>query len=645
MERIVYWQDGGGPSEADFPYEDPPAEPPAGLVVDCQIASPANGDTKVGPQNGVTIVVDGTAKITSGTGTLDRVEVQFGGDAPFEQAENTSGSWSAWRKSKLIATSGAVAITARAVVNGQPSTTRTITVITQLTTAPSAEDTTPPQVDITTPKRASSIVITATIPVEIVDVAGTASDVGKGIKQVEVFADGAPVKVVKVGGQWNNWTGRASLVGLGKHTITARATDNAGLASTSSVEITAAAEPATTPAVERLLLVEKLRLSTLLGRYGYGRPIKTLTLLPGEKTTVTVKSYKRTTETATEASSILDETSDESLKEFENQLTAEQSNRRATEESLAWSVSGQASGSWGGLSASIEAGVSGASNAAREELAKNVKNAVQKQSAKASAKRVVDVKTSREMKKEEGEEFASESEIENINVSRTLNFVFSQMNQEFITLLHLVDVRVAYVRGDVVEGESGQEMRWTYREVTLSQLKGLLDQVIVPSKREDVRRAIVAALTNVFDYEDVPHTLIEERELKDRPGNLVDTYFRVPRITSKYKLDGNEVEVPGVILSEMRNVMRTDGVVCEAVLGQGNALDAYSRGLQREAVEARQLENDRQREALNKDRLAIKLVTDGNADGAKIFKDVYPAPESESLALVTTNAMPDGARG
>src|SRR3712207_8730267 len=33
-----------------------------------------------------------------------------------------------------------------------------------------------------------------------------------------------------------------------------------------------------------------------------------------------------------------------------------------------------------------------------------------------------------------------------INVSRTLNFVFRQMNQEFITVLHLVDVRVAFFK-------------------------------------------------------------------------------------------------------------------------------------------------------------------------------------------------------
>ena len=43
---------------------------------------------------------------------------------------------------------------------------------------------------------------------------------------------------------------------------------------------------------------------------------------------------------------------------------------------------------------------------------------------------------------------AIEREIENINLSRTLNFVFRQMNQKFVTMLHLTDVRVAFFNGD-----------------------------------------------------------------------------------------------------------------------------------------------------------------------------------------------------
>lgn len=623
---------------------DPVSEPGA-PAAECAITSPANGDVKGGPQNGVTIVVEGTAKIVSGAGVLQRIEVQFGPDpAPFEQATNVSGSWTTWTHSKLIATSGTLPITARAAVDGQALATRTITIKTELSATPST-DTTPPSIGITAPKQGTAVVVSSTNPVETLDVAGTASDLGSGVAKVELTVDGAPAKVMKVGTKWDHWTAKVSVVGIGRHTISARATDAAGLATTSSVDVVATTEPVAPPAVERLLIVEKLQLSTYLGRFGVGRLIKTLTLLPGQKTTLAVKTYKRSAETTNEASSILDETSAESLKEFENELKAEQTNKQVFEESNAWTLSGQASAFWGGGSASISGGASGSTNAAREELATSLRRAVQKQTSKASSKRVVEIKTSQEMKKEEGEEFSSESHIENINVSRPLTFLFSMINQEFVTLLHLVNFRVAYVRGDLVQGDTGQEMRWTYREVTLSQLDGLLRQVIVPERREDVRRAIIDVMSNVFDYKDEWHKMIEERELKNDAGNIVGSYLRVPQTSQLYELEGQTIRAPGVILAEMRNVMRTDGIVCEAVLAKNGALDAYSDGLQREAVEARELENARQRELVNKERLAIKLIKDSDAERAKIYTQIFPPPEHESLALVTTNAAGNGTGG
>jgi hypothetical protein len=76
---------------------------------------------------------------------------------------------------------------------------------------------------------------------------------------------------------------------------------------------------------------------------------------------------------------------------------------------------------------------------------KNVSSALQKHAATASAKRDVQVNTSYEEKEETGEETSIEREIANVNLSRTLNFVFRQMNQEFISILHLVNVRVGFV--------------------------------------------------------------------------------------------------------------------------------------------------------------------------------------------------------
>jgi hypothetical protein len=470
------------------------------------------------------------------------------------------------------------------------------------------------------------------------------------------------------------------------------------------------------------MLVEKLRLSSYLGAYGAGRTLRTVSLLPGQKDTISVKTYRTDSVTATQASSVLDSYTTESQDDLESTLSREQSNKKTADESLKWNVSGSAS--WGFGAVSLSAGASGGSNAAREELAKNISNAVQKHAAKASSKRDIDIKTSKEDKSTSGEELSTQSVVENINLSRTLNFVFRQMNQEFITVLHLVDVRVAYVRIDHVDGsrfrlavsagvpgttsftlavgaavtpaialqataaqiksalealgpaitgaiavvelapgtfeieleregvalavQDGAQCaelevdaeQATYREVTLSQLDGLLRSVIQPDRISHVRDAILTVLSNVFDYQDEPHAMVEERELHGIDGAPLPngTYLRVPKgLTSAYEdpATGTTLTVPGVILATMRNVMRTDGILCDALLGQGEALDTYSRGLQDEVVRAKRLENDGRKADVERERLGIQAVGSGNADRVALYARAFPERHTEALALVT----------
>src|SRR5262245_41793583 len=254
----------------------------------------------------------------------------------------------------------------------------------------------------------------------------------------------------------------------------------------------------------RLLLVEEYRLSSFLGAYGTGRTLNTFTLLPGEKTRLSIKTYSREEKAATNATSILDSFSQESADDFEGAVQSEQSNKSAADENFSYHVDAQAKASWVVASISVKAGVKGGSNSSREEFAKNVSRATEKHAAKASAKRDVQVNTTEETKTETGEETAIEREIQNINVGRTLNFVFRQMNQEFITLLHLVDVKVAYYDG----------LAATRREVALYQLDSLITEFIKPGlpgldpsnpamdARASARQAVLDVLSIIFDYQD-----------------------------------------------------------------------------------------------------------------------------------------------
>jgi hypothetical protein len=364
----------------------------------------------------------------------------------------------------------------------------------------------------------------------------------------------------------------------------------------------------------RVLLVETYRLSSFLGSYGAGRTIKTFSLLPGERTKISVKSYAKRETDAKSASSILDSFTEESSNEFEDSIQSEQSRSSKYEENFEYHAEASAECSWGFGSAKASGGVKGGSNSAREESAKNISSATSKHAAKASAKRDVQINTSYEVKEETGEEMSTEREIQNINVSRTLNFVFRQMNQEFITLLTLVDVRVAFFNG----------FAESKREVTLPELDTLLEEVLVDdAKRVEVKKSIIDQLQNIVDYKDAVHNFIEEKSFSG-----TDKYWRIkknyPNSVYEDSATGTKIEVPGIILSANKHTLRTEGVIVEALLGQGDALDSYSHSLQDEAIRSKELANSLLQNKVQKQQLAIKLVSDGNTSGADIFSKIFP---------------------
>ena len=323
-----------------------------------------------------------------------------------------------------------------------------------------------------------------------------------------------------------------------------------------------------------LYLVETLRLTSVLGDYGAGRIVKTFSLLPGETTKISMKTFRSTESTRKAASSVLDSLTKESASDLESSLSSEQSDQRSFEKSQEYYAEASGNATWGWGSAEGKAGVKGSSNATRQEAVKNVSNATQKHSSKASAKREVEVNTSYEVSEKSGEEISIERNIENINLSRTLNFVFRQMNQEFVTFLHLTDVRVGFFNGD---GKSR-------REVPLSGLEGLLEAVVKPSNRDDVRNIILEQLSAVRDYDGNPVNVVDTVAVT--PG---DTYrqFNSDLTTTFTDRRGREHKVQGVLLKVDYVVMRTEGVIVEALLGNGAALDSYAEKLQGLEVERR----------------------------------------------------------
>ena len=396
----------------------------------------------------------------------------------------------------------------------------------------------------------------------------------------------------------------------------------------------------------RLFFIETCKLTTYTGDYGAGTTVKTFSLLPGEETEISIKTWKKSTESIKQASSILDSYSTEKADEFENGVQSETTQTTKAEESFSYHAEAEAEAHWGWGSAKVSGGVAGSSNSAREESAKNIMNATEKHAQSASAKRDVNIETSYERTVDQGEETTITRRIKNINLSRTLNFVFRQMNQEFHSILHLVDVRMAFFNG----------YPGSMREYALYDIDSLISSFMKPSikvKREIVKtkdqlNAIVLleyGEDRVFDYQGNLQELVEENMIPDGTRRSGYKYLRVippqesggtnPRGRQKYvtreeKKDsnGNVIQredaryVDGVITAVKRLTMRTDGVIVEALLGQGDALDGYAKRLQEIEVARRQAEVDKACAEAERANLINQLVKDNDAEKAKILADL-----------------------
>jgi hypothetical protein len=360
----------------------------------------------------------------------------------------------------------------------------------------------------------------------------------------------------------------------------------------------------------RILLIEVYRLSSYLGAYGAGRVLKTFTLLPGEKTKVSVKTYTKRTEDRKEASSILDSFTKESADDFEKSMASEQSDKQNSTENFEYHAEAEASASWGWGSAKVSGGVKGGTTSAREEFAKNTSNATQKHSAKASAKREVSVNTSYEVKEESGEETSIERTIENVNLSRTLNYIFRQMNQQFVTILHLVDARLAFYNGS-----GGVRL-----EVALPEMQKLLDRFVDPAHHAELEAAVRNQLSTVRDHAGDERPFVEDVVLGPNDG-----YLRVKK-EMKYSytepVTQQRVEFTGIPMAVDKYTMRTEGVIVEALLGQADALDQYARDLQELEVRRRTAEVEKMEADAAKAKLVNTLAESGTEAGAKMVESL-----------------------
>jgi hypothetical protein len=379
-------------------------------------------------------------------------------------------------------------------------------------------------------------------------------------------------------------------------------------------------------------LVEVWGISSFLGDYGMGRTVKTFTLLPGESTTISMKTWKSSESTIKEASSIVDSHTQEAADRFASTVSAETTDKATTHSKDNWHVDVDVSSSWAVVSGDVHTSAGGEHEAGREEFSRQASSSVAEHTARASAKREISVTASSELTQKTAEEARVERVIKNVNVRRVLNFVFRELNQGYSTKIHLKDIRIVFSNGRL----------FSQREVPISGLRRLLADLIVPGKVDSTAQAILKLAGTVFDVNDVPVKVLEAFTMsadgttmtRDPNPALVNGEYPPPTPQRFYRFKRGPLgqalatnPVDGVVLKTNEIVMRTDSVIVEALLGQADALDAYAMEVQETAAHAKALENAR--EQIVQDTLTGITVP---ADRAKAFATMLHEEDDDADA-------------
>jgi hypothetical protein len=376
-----------------------------------------------------------------------------------------------------------------------------------------------------------------------------------------------------------------------------------------------------------LMLIEVFGVSSFMGNYGVGRTVRTFSLLPGEETKISLKTWRSSEESVKEASSIVDSQTEAASERFGDKVQDETSVKSTESSKEHWYVEAEASASWGFGSASVKGGGGGEYQSGREEFAKRASEATSEHAREASSKRDTSVSSSTEKTTKSGDESLTERVIRNVNMRRVLNFVFRELNQEYRTYLHLKDIRIAFTNG----------RQGSYDEAPLSGLRQFLDKYVAAAQVEAAAQAILRVAATVFDHEDNPVRTIERVTMNADGASWTKTAaapvngtFPVPPSDGSWfyrfrrgplEQEGDMHPVAGIVMKESRIVMRTDSVIIEALLGQADALDAYAMVAQEAASDAKVLANVREELAHN----ALNAIADPAARAAA-FAAMFNAP-------------------
>ncbi|MDX1904910.1 MAG: hypothetical protein SFU27_12200, partial [Thermonemataceae bacterium] len=251
------------------------------------------------------------------------------------------------------------------------------------------------------------------------------------------------------------------------------------------------------------------------------------------------------------------------------------------------------------------------SQSVRQANTKSLSKALEKSVENANSSRNVSVNTSSSITAKEGEEETITRRLKNVNQSCTLNVVFRQLLQEYITITYLDNIKVGFSNGHPEFDDV----------VPIEELDSLLNRYISRQQVEEVRNRIIFEYMNIRSSENGEITFLDKIRKEDFDGNDASYYTKVQNLEDSYQVGENmTLKVAGIMQNVEKYTLRTDSLIADCVLGQGAALDCFNALIQDASVKQLQLENQKNQIALE----ILESITDPIAKAEAFAKMFNP---------------------
>ncbi|MCU0440416.1 MAG: hypothetical protein MUC49_21195 [Raineya sp.] len=384
----------------------------------------------------------------------------------------------------------------------------------------------------------------------------------------------------------------------------------------------------------RFYVIEEYKTVSFLGNYGAGKTLKTFTMLPGEETTIAVKTYREESSTQSRSDNVVDSFSKSSAEEMEKLLETENSTSMQNTTNKTKSANVGLSFPKIGLSAGGSASKS--SQSVRQANTKSLNKALEKSVENSNSSRNVTVNTSSSTTAKEGEEETITRVLKNVNQSCTLNVVFRQLLQEYITITYLDNIKVGFTNGhpefdDIVPIEELDSLLVKYIKLKDDENETSPNKPL-PTENSAIvnaRNAILFEYQSVRSYTTGEQAFLEKVEKVNFSSNDISYYTKVANLEDTYNTSPSTPEtnmvlkVPGIIQSVEKFTLRTDSLVADCFLGHGVALDCFSAKIQDADANKMALENEKTRVALE----ILSGITDPVAK-AEAYAKMFNPPKT-----------------